>query len=397
MKRVVTTLVLVSFAGCGGTHPSPPILESTAIAFELRATLHSGEERHVCQFVKMPEAATYIRGGSYATTQGTHHFLLFRTAASLVPPPAPGDPVDCYEGAGVMRYERGFVSGGQLDHDSAHFPEGAALAFAPGEVLLLQGHFLNTTAGDTVSTVHVELDPTPASSVQSRVGTFRFYDPYIVVPPHGQSTARMRCHLHHDVTLLSVGSHMHERGVAYRAYFDETEDAPSAAPFFTTKDWQHPPYWYGPMVAKAGSALRFECDYASHEDHPVAQGLRAREDEMCMLSAFYIPESEGDDDCYTGDMHGTGTRTCAQTNSCIALCPPSDAPRFGDGKADVGLCWQQCIVDSCPNVTERLIPQELCTQAHCSGPCATYGAACTSCIETNCKTELDACQALPCQ
>lgn len=386
---------LASLVSCGGTKGAAP-LDSGAIAFDMTATLHSGEERHVCQFVRMPETATFVRGGSYETTVGTHHFLLFRTSAIIDSPPVIGVPVDCFEGAGVMRFERGFVSGGQLDHDAAHFPAGVALAFAPGEILLFQGHFLNTTAGDAVSKIHVELDPTPATDVLHRVGTYRFYDPYIVVPPHGQSTARMRCPIRHDVTLLSVGSHMHERGVAYRAYFDASEGAPAATPFFTTNDWQHPPYWYGPMEAKAGSALRFECDYASKEDHSIAQGLRAREDEMCMLSAFYFPESPGDDDCASGDMHGTGTRSCAQTNSCIALCSPADAPRFGEGRADVGTCWQQCIVDSCPNVTAKLIPQQLCTEAHCADACTSYGAACTSCIETSCKAELDACQALSC-
>ena len=166
MRHLSAVSLVLALAGCGGTKSASPAPETNALAFDVSAALHSGEERHVCQFVRMPAEPTFVRGGSYVTTPGTHHFLLFRTAAVIDPPPAVGVPVDCFEGAGVMRYERGFVSGGQLDHDSAHFPEGAALAFLPGEILLLQGHFLNTTDGDVVSKVHVELDPTPAASVR---------------------------------------------------------------------------------------------------------------------------------------------------------------------------------------------------------------------------------------
>ena len=150
------------------------------------------------------------------------------------------------------------------------------------------------------------------------------------------------------------------------------------------------------MVAPAGSSIRFECDYANQSDQTFVQGLRAEKDEMCMFSAFYYPEVGEDDDCASGDMHGTGTRTCAQTNSCLSLCDPADVPRFGDGRADVGACWQKCIVDSCPVVTETLFKQLTCTQAQCGASCATFGAACNECILAKCKSELDACQALAC-
>ena len=143
--------------------------------------------------------------------------------------------------------------------------------------------------------------------------------------------------------------------------------------------------------------MRFECDYQSNDAQDVVQGLSADTNEMCMFSAFYYPEGAADEDaCVQMDEHGSGTRSCAQTSSCIQTCPRSEAPSFGDGKADVGPCYQKCITDSCPNVTGALFPELLCAQAKCATECAQYGAACSACVLNNCPNELDACQALSC-
>jgi hypothetical protein len=381
-------------AGAGGP-------ATNVISFDLSAKVAAAEESHVCQLVRMPAAPVgdtelFVSGGDYTTTPGTHHFLLFRTAP--IDPPLPiGVPLDCYEGQGVMRFERGFVTGGQLPTESADFPDGAALAFKGGDLLLFQAHFLNASAKDTVASVHVELRTAPKAAVRHRVGTFRFYDPYIYVPAHGTATAQMRCPVKHDVTIVSAGSHMHRRGTGYRAFLDAPASAPAAAPFFTTNDWQHPPYFHGPLTAKAGSFVRFACDFTSNDAADVVQGLSAEANEMCMFSAFYYPEGAlEEDECYDGDEHGGGDRSCAQTLSCIQTCPRSEAPVFGDGKADVGACFQKCITDSCANVTGALFPELLCAQAKCPNECASYGAACTKCVLDNCPTELNACQALAC-
>ncbi len=399
---------------CGGASsaslPEPPVADAGAgadasranvIAFDLSADVAASAETHVCQLVQMPAAPAgdtelFVSGGDYTTTAGTHHFLLFRTAP--IDPPLPiGQPLDCFEGQGVMRFERGFVTGGQLRGENADFPDGAALAFKGGDVLLFQAHFLNAGAAAVTARVHVELRTTPAKSVRHRVGTFRFYDPYIFVPGHGAGTARMRCPVKHDVTIVSAGSHMHRRGTSYRAMLDLPGATPATAPFFTTNDWEHPPYFRGPLVAPAGSFVRFACDFASSDPADVVQGLSAEANEMCMFSAFYYPEGDLlEDECYDGDAHGGGARSCAQTLSCIQTCPRSEAPVFGDGKADVGPCFQKCIVDSCPNVTGKLFPELLCAQARCAAECATYGATCSKCVLDKCPTELNTCQALAC-
>ena len=380
--------------GCGDSTS----VDLAPITFDMSVHVAPSAELHTCEFVKMPDCGgeIFVDGGSYTTTVGTHHFLIFRTAKDI------GDvqlnkTVDCYEGDGLMQYERGYVTGGQDRAESATFPPGLGLPFESGEVLLFEGHFLNTSGAAEEAKIHVEMTTVVAGEVDYRVGTFRFYDPFIYLPPAAKARAAMRCHIHHDVTLLSAASHMHERGVAYRAYADIAGHDRATSPFYTTNDWQHPIPFEKPFALPAGSALRYQCDYVNPSPFEVIQGLSATTNEMCMLSGFYYPQQDAEEEeCKSMDMHGTGDRTCAQTTSCLALCPPSGAPDFSPGHADVGSCFQQCIVDSCPNVTETLFPQLTCTESKCKDACKTYDVTCSQCVEVNCKDELDACSALAC-
>jgi len=379
---------------CGDDEGPLPAFEQ--VVFEMKAKVEPGAEAHLCQFVKLPEGdeEIFVKGGVYDTSNGTHHFLLFRTAPDMPEQPL-GQPVDCYEGDGVMQYERGFVTGGQLNHDAQEFPFGLALAFQPGDVLLMQTHVLNASAEASEASVRVELTREDPAAITDRVGTFRFYNPFIYLAPASQAKATMRCHIHESVTLLTAGAHMHARGVGYQAFFDPPGEVANA-PFYTTDEWQHPDYYAGAIKMPAGSAVRFACDYDNPAGEAVVQGLSAV-DEMCMFSAFYYPaQSIEEEICTSMDSHGSGDRSCAQTVSCIQLCPPEGAPQLSQGSAAVGECFQKCIVDSCPNVTATLFPQLTCTANRCDDECQSYGPICTACVVAQCKPELDACQALAC-
>jgi hypothetical protein len=388
----------ILIAGCSSAGPAPASA-STSITFDLSTTVTTAQpERYVCEFVQMPAGSDpiYVDGGSFLASAGTHHFLLFRTSLAA-PPSTPGQEVDCFEGEGVMQYERGFVTGGQTLSDEAHFTPGLALAFQPGDVLLVQWHLLDATDHDLDASLHINLDTVDASTVTTRVGTLRYYDPYIYVPANAPATAHMRCHLHHDITLLLAAPHMHALGVGFRAYLDLPGAPLASTPFYTTDTWSGPPPWTGVLAAPAGSDIRYECDYRNGGDTPVVQGLSETTNEMCMLSAFYVPETDGsDDDCSSMDELGTGTQTCAQTTSCLQQCSPSDEPHFETGNPTVGACWQQCITQSCQDVAATLLPQLECTQTNCSTACATFGVSCTQCVIDRCPDEVQACQSQAC-
>src|SRR5688500_7940134 len=122
----------------------PPRDEVGTASFDLEVELAPGQEAHFCRYVRMPSSAEprlFVRGGRHHLSEGTHHYLLYRTRltawndemAKVVP---------CDEHGPVMESATSYVTGGQTPEADADFPAAAALGFEPGAILLLQGHFL---------------------------------------------------------------------------------------------------------------------------------------------------------------------------------------------------------------------------------------------------------------
>src|SRR2546428_10870583 len=95
----------------------------------------------------------------------------------------------------------------------------------------------------------------------------------------------MRCTIKKDIVLLSAAAHMHARGVNYEAYLDPPGEPPATTPFYTTTDGMRPTFFLGFMKIAAGSKIRFACDYASHEDRTIVQGLSAAAGEIGKFNA----------------------------------------------------------------------------------------------------------------
>jgi hypothetical protein len=397
-------VALVGAAACPcACSGAPDVRESPPVELSLETTLAPGAEAYRCRFVRMPKAdgEIFVRGGQHTLSPGAHHYLLFRTTLTSIAA-EDGAVTDCVEHDGVMKYVKGFVTGGQTPHESADFPAGAAIAFASEEVLLLQAHFLNASAAPLDARVDVVLRTTPADAVEQRAGLLQFYDPFIAVPAHAAASAAMRCPIPKDITLLSAGPHMHRHGKSYAAFLDLPGEPRATTPFYTSDDWEHPTYLLGYQKIPAGSFIRFRCDYQNDDAAPVVQGLSADHDEMCMFGGYYVPAMAPEDEaCFGMDGHGTGDRACGDTRACVDACPTDSRPDLGFGRAQVGACWQTCIARSCPNVTKLLFAELRCREASCAAECADTttaagDAACEACSRAHCGAEVSACEATAC-
>jgi hypothetical protein len=382
--------VLLLCAACGSSSSKDPVDEG--VSFALDVSVPAAAEIHRCQFVRAPAEESFIVGGEHSYTPGSHHLVLFRTDLDAIPAELAGVR-DCYEGAGgIMSHVRGVVYAAQTPTGSVAYPAGVGLPLAAGEVLLLQAHYVNATPAAREARVELLLRTAPAAAIAERAGTFFFYDPFIHVPAQGSATATMSCRVRNGVKLLSGASHMHRRGVGYRAFIDPPGGR-GDAPFYTTDSWDHPGELGAPIDIAAGSILRFECDYANEEARPFFQGQSAEDDEMCMFSGVYYPAMElADDLCLGGPgRFGAGAASCAATLTCIQGCPPGTAPAPGSVLAniDVHECWQRCFADSCPAAWDPLMAMTGCTQSRCAAECAA--GACAACAIEKCQAELTAC------
>jgi hypothetical protein len=377
----------------------------------MQGTIPAGGEVFSCQFFATPNTASaFIVGGSHTYTPGSHHVELFRTDLGSVPA-GQDAPQDCYEGpnGSLMGHIRGVLYGAQTPTGQIQYPGGVGLPLQPGEVVLMQTHYLNAGAADLQARADVTVQISDGTGISQHAGVLFFYDPFIDVPPSAPNArAQMRCLVPSDITIFSAASHYHARGYDYEAYLDPAQGALAQTPFYTSNDWNHPTPLSTPLTVPGGSHIRFNCGYKNPDaTKEYFQGQSAANNEMCMFVAVYYPElGQQADFCGAGpDMLGTGTATCYPTLQCYDTCTKNGAAplptHFGpdtlggaDGGAPLSIdpCYQKCFVASCGNAVQKMAALGACSQSHCATECATANSgACATCAQTSCGNELGAC------
>jgi Copper type II ascorbate-dependent monooxygenase, C-terminal domain len=249
-------------------------------------------------------------------------------------------------------------------------------------------HVLNTTFAALPVTVRMNLDTIPASQATEEAGVYFFYDPFIAIPPHASSHARMSCPVTSAVTLTTAQTHMHKWGLGGTAKLEDSTGA-LVQQMYTSSTWSDPPVtqWSAPaMTLKAGEQIDYECNYQNDDPTTIIQGLSAVTNEMCVFVGAYYPRDEKFETCGTTGSFadqgtaatyiGTGTATCEATLLCLQSAAQSSDPTP----------FYTCMVDSCPGVAEPL------TQfLDCSGTVPQGGS-----VTTVCATQINTCIAATC-
>jgi len=312
------------------------------------------------------------------------------------------EPFDCFApDATKYMQAAAFVQQFEPEHEMA-FDEGAGLALESGGLFVFQTHSVNATDQPIEPTISIELDLADPSEVPNRLGLIQFYDPYIVIQPNSEATARMRCKIPRDLTVIRRWGHFHVHGVEGNVYLDPPGGPTGTTPIASLTDWEHPPQLSDRLELPKDSHVRMECKYRGREKL-VLQGSDKLDNEMCMFIAYYYPElppEEGKTDfenCLYGDWYGTGTKTCKDLLACIQSCPQGEAPNVANTKVDVGPCWQQCLVDSCPSATTPFSALRVCLENNCSSECESFGEVCSSCVGSKCLSEYAGCQTAACE
>jgi hypothetical protein len=254
-------------------------------------------------------------------------------------------------------------------------------------------HYLNASPDPIEVEARINLYTIPAEEVEVEASMLFHYNPFIRVPANGASSARMRCTVGQDISVVRLQSHMHRRGVGFQAFLTDGAGEPLQEIYATTQWEQVPARNYDPpLQVKAGQAIDSRCDYMNPEGRDVAQGLTTQ-DEMCVLLGPYFPKDPGFDACVDANgwpaetWIGTGAATCTATLLCMSQAMDS-SDFFG------------CVVDSCPGAAAEVSGVVRCniTEAYgtCSEACATDPDACGTCMEAACGAEIDTCLAAAC-
>jgi hypothetical protein len=406
-------LLALLLAGCTPAPPvGAPILDpppaGQGLQLEMVSTVDAGQEIERCRFFQVGPEGLWIRREQTRFTAGSHHLLLYSTPYTSIPTmDSQGRAadtrgiVDCADGAPADWNIDGVLGGSQTAAGTdLTAPDGVALHLPPNAVVLMNTHYLNASPHAETVTARINLWGSPAANGAQEAGVMFFYNFYIRVPPNGSSTARMRCPIPRDVTLLNAQSHMHARGVGYAADLLDAGGKVQSE-LYRNQSWSDVPVKdFSPgLPLPAGSAIDYRCDYQSHEARTILQGFKTR-DEMCMFIGIYYPRDLQlercalDDSFYTSDLAavhvGDGTATCGATLDCIEHAPHDDG-----GDADTA-----CRLAACPAGADALFAVEHCRMTNadhaCDDTCAMRGPACDACITDKCAPAVGACRQAGC-
>jgi hypothetical protein len=276
------------------------------VEFAFDATIPAGQEMFKCIYGQFPtDSVTAVSGAESHYTPGSHHVLAYRSDLTAVPADQKG-VWDCADGS-WFTHQRGSYYEAQQPEEERHLPDGIAHKFMPGEVIILQAHYINVTDADIDAHVQLKLHTIDVDDVKEEAGTIYFNDTSISIPPHARAGVTMTCPIPQDINLAFLWSHMHKRGT----HFVVTTDDPIAAEklggamLYEEHDWSEPKPREYPEGEEyelhAGSHITFSCEFQNDSDDTFKFGNSAETNEMCILHGMYWPRmSTLSEQCYIG-------------------------------------------------------------------------------------------------
>jgi hypothetical protein len=277
----------------GGTAIKPSGLPDVQFTMDLNVPM--GAEFLKCIYLAFPADRGVIAVNSAEShyTPGSHHILAYRSDLTSVPSDQPG-VFDCNDGSWNMHNKGSYYEAQQPD-SRRDLPPGVAHKFQPSEVIILQAHYVNSTAADIAAHVVLTMHTIDPATVQYEAGTILFSNVRINIAAHSKARVTMTCPLGADFNPALLWSHMHKRAVNFVATTDDAAAAAALGTLYHEADWSEPQprtYPSDPAVTlHAGTNITFSCDYQNDTDQTFTYGNSAEKNEMCILHGMYWPRS----------------------------------------------------------------------------------------------------------
>jgi hypothetical protein len=297
---VVVLGLLTGLVGCGGSHAAAPpwVLDvpTSDQGFQLRlpdfeVPVDSEDQR--CFFVQVPDLADgqdfWIDHVRFATSTGTHHLNVFRVRTIVDLDPAAGVPVKIgpYDGTlvdGGGDYANNpcwgsanwadwpLVANTQSPVDGGPYtdwvlPDGVAFRFSPGEMLMVQAHYVNSSIQPTPVDAEVGINfYRSADATPIELGTmFGTQQSIRICQSNPTPTFSGTCRLPGAVTVTAANGHFHSRGRDFSMYVwdgTSTDHPPSTDQFYESRSWNDPVMATGiDRAVPDGGGVWWDCSY----------------------------------------------------------------------------------------------------------------------------------------
>ncbi|MBM4375355.1 MAG: hypothetical protein FJ095_09745 [Deltaproteobacteria bacterium] len=296
-NRVVSSILLAGaglLVGCSSAEsPNPPPSVEPTLTFETEEYEVGTGDVFECFYtdtITEEELDVYEAIGKQGP--GGHHVMVFYTSDIHDPEHHP-----CVDSE-MVNWNMVAGAAGSGD-DGLKLRDNLSNRVPKGVQLVLQAHYINTTAAPYKTRDAVTLKLRKPGETVDYVNYFAVFDGGFTIPPQTTHVSRTRCTIEEDLQLVLSLGHMHERGRRYRLEqlrADGTVERVLRDDTWSPEYTSHPPIDHYPIVAPLelakGTVLRQTCEW----DNDGAAALQFPT-EMCVGFFYYFP--------------GTGDKVCA--------------------------------------------------------------------------------------
>ncbi|HSS03361.1 MAG TPA: hypothetical protein VLM79_40135, partial [Kofleriaceae bacterium] len=249
---MVPSLVFGLAGGCGAEAEKPPwelaeLSAAEGVSFRIAPfEVPPGREEQTCFFVRVPDVnsgqdfwVNHVRAGM---NPGSHHLNVFRvrTIVNLGPDTGTATKLGPYDATVIYGHDDyahstcwdsanwadwPLVSNTQTAALGSPFtdwqmPDNVALRFTPGEWLMIQSHYVNTTDQPTPSggRVGINFYRTAQTSPQEIGTLFATQQSIRICRSNPDVTFSGTCRFPGSVTITAANGHFHKRGFQFRMY-----------------------------------------------------------------------------------------------------------------------------------------------------------------------------------
>ena len=273
-----------------------------------------GDEIQDCYFYEVPyDEPVYVNRITIAQNEGSHHMNLFRVRSIVELDGEPGEVVrggECWESVNWSDWPLliNTQKGGNTDWE---LPDGVSHRLEPGEKLMIQTHYVNTSVQDTPlgGKVLVNFHRAEPEQVQHEIGTIFATNQNIRVCP-GESgkkyEASCKMGIEEEVTIIGANGHFHERGDRFTiSTWDEFDGAGDV--FYESLTWDDPPMRRDLNVKiSPGGGISWTCEFSAPQDSCgdpeddccFTFGGFVDFQEHCNAFAYYYPRGNTDINCF---------------------------------------------------------------------------------------------------
>ncbi len=341
--RVLAALLAVAcLVGCQDpgeaiqTLGDPPEVEEGWVRYETPPLfIPAGTEKIFCWFTTFEETGG-IHDAIHHTDSPLLHLdhILGKTAPQHVDIPD-GEVVDCetlgtWWSASAPLYDHGDTANGD---GGLGLPDGIAFPITEGQRFLVDSHFINATEEDAWANVWIDLQIIPEEEIVHPAGAIQFDLGHLRIP-QGPHTEVFDCVWDREVTILSVGPHLHEQCDSFYLDWIAGDGSGDTERLLAIDEWQQtfqelPPslgYEPGSLTVSPGEVFRTTCNWDNQTDHELLFP-----EEMCTTLGVGYPLPRGaacmdgevvdaGEDVWTGD----GARVGGTLTTDVPLAPGGD-------------------------------------------------------------------------